>query len=77
VPPLCFPCAAQIAVTVMHLGRFYTKSQWLTAALAIQSILLVFRLQWFTQAFSAIRISYLPISEPARLALARCTVQEP
>lgn len=28
--------AMQIGISVMHLGRFYTKSEWLTAMLAIQ-----------------------------------------
>ena len=55
------PPFLQICATILHLGRFYTKSEWLTAALAVQSILLVFRLQFFTQAFQAVRISYLPI----------------
>ena len=26
----------QIGITVMHLGRFYTKSEWLTTMLAVQ-----------------------------------------
>ncbi|KAL4440087.1 hypothetical protein ABPG75_003088 [Micractinium tetrahymenae] len=51
----------QIAITVMHLGRWWTKSEWLTTALAAQCILLVFRLQWFTQAFQSIRFAFLPI----------------
>lgn len=51
----------QIAITVMHLGRWWTKSQLLTSLLAAQCILLVFRLQWFTQAFQSIRFAFLPI----------------
>lgn len=40
----------QVAVTTLHLGRFYTKSQLLTGLLALQCILLVLRLQYYTQA---------------------------
>lgn len=38
----------QISITVIHLGRFswWTKSEWLTAALAAQAVLLVFRWGW-------------------------------
>ncbi|PRW33312.1 transient receptor potential channel [Chlorella sorokiniana] len=51
----------QIGITVMHLGRFWTKSEWLTTMLAVQCILLVFRLQYFTQCFQKVRFAYLPI----------------
>jgi hypothetical protein len=49
----------------MHLGRFWTKSEWLSTLLAVQSILLVFRLQYFTQSLQRVRFAFLPISECA------------
>lgn len=46
----------------MHLGRVWTKSELLSGLMAVQCILLVFRLQWFTQCFKATRFAYLPMS---------------
>jgi hypothetical protein len=46
---------------VCHLGRLWTKSELLTTLMAVQSILLVFRLQWFTQALQNVRIAFLPV----------------
>ncbi|PSC73953.1 WD-40 repeat [Micractinium conductrix] len=52
-----------ISITVIHLGRFswWTKSEWLTAALAAQAVLLVFRLQYFMPTMKSIRYAFLPI----------------
>ena len=41
--PVSGPHPGQIGITIMHLGRFWTKSEWLTTMLAVQCILLVFR----------------------------------
>ena len=62
----------QVAVTVTHLGRFWTKSELLSTLLALQCILLVFRLQYFTQSLRRVRFAFLPISERARCMQCLC-----
>lgn len=64
-PPPSHPSThkPQLGITVCHLGRLWTKSELLTALMAAQSVLLVFRLQWFTQALQNVRIAFLPVSE--------------
>jgi len=50
--------ALQIIISVTHLGRIWVAAHWLTYLLAVQSILLMFRLQYFTQCIRATRFSF-------------------
>ncbi len=54
---------------MLHLGRWGLESEWMTALPAIQCILLVFRLQFYTQAFRPTRFAFVDTRE----AHARCT----
>jgi hypothetical protein len=40
----------QLAMVTMHLGRLDVSSGWISVAAAFQSILLIFRLQFFSRA---------------------------
>jgi hypothetical protein len=48
----------QVAITVLHFGRIWLASNWLTYCLAVQCILLMFRLQYFTQVLRPTRFSF-------------------
>lgn len=43
----------------MHLGRFNVSSGWLSIAAALQCILLLFRLQYFSRVFTPTRFSFV------------------
>jgi hypothetical protein len=49
----------QISLTVMHLGRIGLESTTLSVLLALQCILLMFRLQYFSRTFKSTRFSFL------------------
>ena len=53
-----FTYGLQIAIATMHLGRIWLASQWLTYCLAVQCVLLMFRLQYFTQVLRPTRFSF-------------------
>lgn len=59
----CATYALQIATAVMHLGRVWVASRTLTAVMAVQCILLMMRLQYFTQVFRPMRFSFPTIGE--------------
>lgn len=44
-----FAVLLQIAIAVMHLGRLYLASGWLTVLVAFQCVLLWFRLNYFSR----------------------------
>ena len=50
--------ALQTVITIQHLGRVWLQSSWLTYCLALQCILLTFRLQYFTQVLRPMRFSF-------------------
>lgn len=49
----------QVAITVLHLGRIHLNEDWLSVAMALQCILLWFRLQYFSRVFKSTRFSFL------------------
>ena len=51
----------QILISVLHFGRFMLASNWLTYCLAVQCILLMFRLQYFTQVLRPTRFSFTAV----------------
>ena len=53
----------QITVTVMHLSRVDLHGCWLTVLPAVQCILLMFRLQYYSQVFRPTRFAFLDTSE--------------
>ena len=57
--------AAQIGATALHLSRTgdWIRSDWLTALLAAQCLILTLRLQYYTQVFRGSRFAFLSISE--------------
>lgn len=48
----------QFLIFFTHLGRLWVSTHWLTYLLSIQCILLMFRLQYFTQCFHTMRFSF-------------------
>lgn len=46
-----FTYSLQISIAVMHLGRLYLASGWLSALVAFQCVLLWFRLNYFSRVF--------------------------
>ena len=65
----------QITITVLHLGRMYTKSQWFTGLLALQCILLILRLQYYTQVgtLHCMHPPHLVNQFPVHLAAKHCS----
>ncbi|KAL6769110.1 TRP11C [Auxenochlorella protothecoides x Auxenochlorella symbiontica] len=51
----------QVAISGMHLGRLSVKSEWLTIVLAVQCIILLFRLQYWSRAFRATRFAFADV----------------
>lgn len=51
----------QIAIAIMHFGRIWLASHWLTYCLAVQCVLLMFRLQYFTQVLRPTRFSFTTV----------------
>lgn len=51
--------AIQIYIGVVHLGRLELKAGWLSIAAAVQCILLLFRLQYFSRVFKSTRFSFV------------------
>ncbi|GAB4820880.1 hypothetical protein N2152v2_007926 [Parachlorella kessleri] len=51
--------AIQFVITGMHLARWHLESSWLSILPAVQYILLVFKLQYFSQAFRPTRFAFL------------------
>jgi len=49
----------QIAITVMHVGRVNVSSEWLSIAAAVQCILLLFRLQYFSRVFTPTNFAFV------------------
>ncbi|KAL4438682.1 hypothetical protein ABPG77_006286 [Micractinium sp. CCAP 211/92] len=49
----------QIAIVVQHLGRLNISSDYLSILAAVQCILLLFRLQYFSRVFRATRFAFL------------------
>jgi hypothetical protein len=45
----CIGCVMQIGIAVMHLGRLYLASGWLSVLVAFQCVLLWFRLNYFSR----------------------------
>ena len=48
----------QLSIVFMHLGRLYVSSGWLSIAAAALSVLLLFRLQYFSRVFPSTRFSF-------------------
>jgi len=51
----------QIAIAIMHFGRIWLASNLLTYCLAVQCVLLMFRLQYFTQVLRPTRFSFTAV----------------
>ncbi|KAL6778251.1 TRP11A [Auxenochlorella protothecoides x Auxenochlorella symbiontica] len=49
----------QAYITFLHLGRVTLKAGWLSVAAALQCILLLFRLQYFSRVFKSTRFSFV------------------
>jgi hypothetical protein len=53
------PSPAQVSITTMHLARWQLDSGWLSIIIALQFILLCFKLQYFSRVFRKTRFSFL------------------
>lgn len=60
-------CPLQVLITVLHLGRIALDEGWLSVVVASQSVLLWFRLNYFSRVFGSSRFSFLDTLKQARL----------
>ena len=56
----------QAAIVCMHLGRLGQGTTWLSVFSALQCILLLFRLQYFSRVFKSTRFAFLEACEARR-----------
>lgn len=58
--------ALQVTIVTLHLGRIRLAAGWLSVAAALQCILLLFRLQYFSRVFKSTRFAFLDDIKEAR-----------